>query len=331
MGYSNTISTATSAQRTASIDKAYIKTVSEKWQNIGEIRNGEIKITPNSTENTRKKNLHSNAFTFEAKFEMLQTGGEVLLLPTIVNGSTGWLFKLTDAAAVSVSAAYEGWIVATSSQVGTKAKYSADGTPDDEQFVEIMIKGSLYASSMDALVKATLETANFHVSTSANETFSDNASAAGGTIFSYYSSATVDDNLGIQGNIRPCGFSSVELQSTIDPDGYVALGNISKGKIIADFLAQEDTLGRYNVYSVDLDIEYEVMVSDATTLLNLDAINNTRTDVKITLLDGKVFTIAYKLGILCTFENIGDFDKTRTLRFSHKGRILTSEFAALVA
>jgi hypothetical protein len=73
------------------------------------------------------------------------------------------------------------------------------------------------------------------------------------------------------------------------------------------------------------------MVSDAATLLLLNTVNLTNTDVKITLVDGKVFTIASMLGLTASFENVGDFDKFRVIRFSHKGRILKSEFDGIVA
>lgn len=323
--------TATNAaQRAASIVKAYVKTASEKYQTLGFIRNGELKITPYTTNDARQRNLTIDAYTVEAKFEMLQTAVlELEKVDSLCDGATDWLFKLTDAATVTTSAAYEGWIVLTDAQVGTKARYVSDGNPSTNQFIEVMIKGTLIASTLDAAVKATLETADFHLSSTADETFSDNSSQPGGTIFGYYISTTPDDNTGITENIKSNGFSSVELQDTLATT-YVPLGKVKTGRITVDWLAEEDSLGRYNTYGCDVDVEYELMVSDAASLLLLNTVNLTNTDVKITLIDGKVFTIAGKLGISASFENVGDFDKTRTIRFSHKGRILKSEFDGLV-
>ena len=325
------ISTAISAQRAASIVKAYIKTGSEKYQNIGFIRNGELKVTPYSTVDTRQRNMATDAYTFEAKFEMLQTKLEELeLIDSIVNGASDWLFKLTDAATVTTSAAYEGWVAVTDTQVGTKARYVCDGNPNNTQFVEIMVKGTLVKTALDAALKATLQTSDFHLSSTASETFSDNASAAGGTIFGYYLSTTADDNTGVLANKRAAGFSTVALDDDLSSSA-VTLGRVRNGRMVFDWVAEEDSLGRFNVYAIDVDIEYEYMVTDAATLLLLDSMNQTNTKVTITLLDGKVFTLSSKLGVNTSFENVGDFDKFRVMRFSHKGRILTSEFDGIVA
>jgi hypothetical protein len=325
------LSTALSNQRVASIVKAYVKTAAEVYQTVGFIRNGELKITPYSTNDTKQRNLGIDSYTFEAKFEMLQTAvGELELIDSLVDGSSDWLFKLSDAATVTSSTAYEGWVVVTDSQVGTKARYVTDGNPSTSQFIEVMIKGTLLASTMDAAVKATLETASFHISTTATETYANNNGSAGGTLFGYYTGTAADANTGITANIKANGFSSVELQDALATT-YVAVGRVRNGRITCDWVAEEDSLGRYNTYAVDIDVEYELMVSDAATLLLLNTVNLTNTDVKITLVDGKVFTIASMLGLTASFENVGDFDKFRVIRFYHKGRILKSEFDGIVA
>jgi hypothetical protein len=325
------LSTALSNQRSAGISKVYVKTGAEKYQSLGFIRNGELKITPNATDDTYKRNLTIDSYTVEAKFEMLQTAVlELEKLDSLLDGSVSWLFKLTDAATVTTNAAYEGWIVVSNTQVGGKARYSCEGNPSNSQFVEVMLKGTLVASSLDAAVKATIASTDFHLSSTADETFSNNNSLAGGTIFSYYISTTCDDNTGVLANIKSAGISTVELQDALSTT-YVTQGRTRNGKINIEWLAEEDILGRYNVFGCELNIEYELLVSDAATLLLLNTVNLTNTDVKLTLLDGKVFTIASRLGIQSSFENIGDFDKFRVLRFTHKGRIPVSAFDALVA
>lgn len=329
MAYS-ALSTALTAQRPASIVKAYVKTAAEKYQTLGFIRNGELKLTPYTTNDTRQRNLTIDSYTVEAKFELLQTAtGELELIDSLCDGTTDWLFKFTDAVAPA-GAATEGWFVLTDSQVGTKARYVNDGNPSNSQYVEVMIKGSIIASAVDAAVKANIATSDFHISTTSSETYSNNSGSAGGTLFGYYIDGTADNNTGVLANIKSAGVSSVELQDALATT-YVAQGRVRNSRINIDWVAEEDSLGRYNTYAVDLDIEYELMISDAATLLLLNTVNLTNTDVKLTLIDGKVFTIASMLGVSASFENVGDFDKFRVIRFSHKGRILKSEFDGIIA
>ena len=196
--------------------------------------------------------------------------------------------------------------------------------------MEVRITGRLVKTALDAALEATLVTTDFHLSSTSSETFSNNSGSAGGTIFGYYISGTYDDNTGVIANKRGAGFSSVVLDDDLST-GTVTLGRIKNGRINLDFVAEEDVLGRYNVYAVDVDVEYEYMVTDAATLLLLDSMNATNSKATITLLDGKVFTLSAKTGVNVSFENVGDFDKFRVLRFSHKGRILTSEFDGIVS
>ena len=328
------ISTGISGQKSAGISKLYIKPASgETWQSLGLIRNGELKVTPYSTEDTYKRN-YVHAFTIEAKVELMQTSvAEVELIDSIVNGSNNFLFKLSDAAAIPSSAAVTtGWVILTSSQVGVSAKYQCDGNPSSTQFIELMIKGSIIGTSLDAILKASIDDGDFHITTTASQTYSNNNGSLGGTLFSYYNTTTADDNRGIVGNIKPNGFSTVQLQDSSDTSsGYTTAGRVRNGKATFDFIAEEDSLGRPNVYGVDVDIEYEYLVADDTNLLLLDSLNSTATDVKITLLDGKVLTLASKLGVGVSFENVGDFDKFRVLKYSHKGRISVSDFDGVVS
>lgn len=326
------LTSALSAHRAASIKRVWIKTGSEKWQSLGGLRNGELRVSPYTTEDTYKRNLVIDAFTIEAKFELLQTALlEVEKIDSIVYGTNDFLFELTDAGAIpGLSTATEGWVVVTSTQVGAKARYVSDGNPSTNQFIEVMIKGTLKSSELDAALKASIATADFHISTTGSETFSDNAGTAGGTIFSYYKSATAGDVAGIEANRRANGFSTVQLQDALSTT-YQTLGRVRNGKIVFGWLAEEDSLGRYNVYGVDVDVEYEILATDAATLLYLNTIELTNTDAKITLIDGKVFTLESKLGVAINYENVGDFDKMRVLRFAHKGRINSSEFDGVVS
>jgi hypothetical protein len=329
MAYPN-ITNVLTAQKPAGIKKVYIRNASEKWQYLGQIRNGELKFTPYSTNNTYQRNLYSSAFAFEAKFELIQTiAAEVETLVTIANGVAGvandFLFELVDAAAIPTAgaAATTGWVVVSAEQVGCKTRFVSDGNPSTVQFMEVMVKGSIVNSAMNAAVKASIDDDEFHTSGDSAETFSAAASFA-----SY--SATAGTNYGILANIRPNGFASVALDNVLS-SGAETLTNFKDGRVILDVVAEEDSLGRYNPHAIDVDIEYTSMLSDDTTLLLLDDINAINTSVVVTLIDGKTITLASGLGVTASFENTGDFDKMRTIRFSHKGRLpLSTDLTAII-
>lgn len=324
------LSTTIASQRPAAIRRIFIKTGSEKWQSLGLIRNAELKVTPYTTNNTYMKNLSIQSYLFETKAELLQTStSELELLDSIMDGSNSFLFQLTDAGAISTGAT-EGWVTVSNTQIGVAAKFITDTDPSKGQYIELNIKGTLKGSELDAALKASIATADFHISTTASETYSNNSGSIGGTIFGYYVSATAGDVIGIQGNIKPSGFSSLALDDHI-ASGALTLGRTTKGKMTIEWLAEEDSLLRPNTYGVDINAEYEYMTSDAASLLLLDSINITNTDVVLTLLDGKVFTFTNQLGVEVTFENVGDFNSNRKMKFTHKGRVLKSDFDGIVA
>jgi len=335
MAYAN-ITNILSAQKPAGIKKVYIRNASEKWQTLGQIRNGSLMVTPYTTNNTYQNNLHINSYTFEAKFEMLQTLTiELEALPNILTGISGvandFLFYMTDVDSIPTSATVTaGWVIVTASQVRPTAKYVSDGNPSTDQFVEIVVRGTLLGSAVAAAVKASIDDGDFHLSSTASESFSNNAAGGGGTLFGYYLSTTPSDDVGVLANIRPNGFSSVALDNALS-SGAETLTYFRNGKIVLDFVSEDDSLGRPNVYAIDVLVEHESTLTDAATLILMNSMNPINTNVVVTLLDGKVFTFNSKLGVATTFENVGDFDKLRILRFVHKGRILLSELAGVVA
>jgi hypothetical protein len=329
-----TLNTASQYHRAATIKKVFIKTGSELWQYLGDIRNGKLTITPYTTNDTTKKNLTFSSFTFSASFESLQTSVlELEKIDKITDGSCSFLFQTADAGAIPTTTptATEGWFYVSNSQVNAKAKFNADGDPSNNQFTEFTIDGTLLSTELDACVKAVILDVQFHTSETDDETFSNNHSVPGGTIFGYYNSSTAGDVTGIPANRKPCGFSSVQLQNTNDPT-YITLGATKNCKLVFDFVTENDSIGKpLAPYAVDVDVEYDALVTDAATLLQLDTINSLNTDVKITLRDGKIFTLASALGVQTSFDNSGDFDKNRVLKFKHVGRIPVSSFDGVVA
>lgn len=320
------------AQKPAGIKKVYIKNAAELWQTMGQIRNGSLTIVPNKTENTYKKNLYIGSFAFEAKFEMLQTSTAAIeLIPSIVNGVAGvknnFLFQLTDSGAIPSSAGVTaGWVTVTPAQAYATARYVCDGNPSTNQFIEITVKGTILSSALDAAIKASIDDNEFTIAGTSAQTFSS---------LGNYSlcSATTDagKDVGVLGDIKPNGFSSVALDDALSTGTDETLSNIRNGKIVMDFVSEEDSLGRPNVYGIDVSVEYESTLTDDATLLLMDAMNVLNTQAIITLIDGKVFTFDQELGFDVSFENVSDFDKLRVMRFMHKARILTSQLAGIVA
>lgn len=332
MAYPNITNVGT-GQKPVGIKKVYIKNGAELWQTMGQIRNGSLTIVPNKTENTYKKNIHINSYLFEAKFEMLQTSvTAVELLPAILGGVAGvkndFLFQLTDSASIppTTPSATIGWVTVSASQVGVTAKYIVDGNTSTNQRIEITVKGTLFASAMDACVKASIADVQFTLAATGAQTFSG--------LGNYTLSALVGNagkDVGVNADIKPNGFSSVALDDALSSGTDETLTFVRNGKITFDFVSEDDTLMRPNVYAVDVMVEYESTLTDDATLLLLDGLNVLNTQAIITLIDGKVFTFDQELGVEISFENIGDFDKLRALRFKHNGRILLSQFNGIVA
>ena len=148
----------------AAFQAVYIKTGSEKWQTLGAISNGVLNINTFSAPDSLTRNKAINSIGFSAKCRMMQSSSiALLLLDNICDGSNSFLFKMTDAATVTTSAAYAGWIYVTNSQVGCKGKVVADGTPEDNRYIELEWQGSIYNSDANetAMLKPTLQTADF--------------------------------------------------------------------------------------------------------------------------------------------------------------------------
>lgn len=337
MAYPN-INNLLSNAKPATIKRVFVKNATEKWQYLGQIRNGELKVMPYVTENTVKNNLHINSFSFEAKFELLQTAvAEMDILASLFGGVSGvandFLLELAERSGAfpTTSTATAGFIQVSGTSVRPKGKYVADGNPSTNQFVEVTLMGTIFSSdaNMVSLFTPSVDDGEFHLLATGVETFVPSTGVFGDyTLCAGATSAHLVT--GIPANIRPNGIASVALDNPLS-SGAETLSNVKNGKITCEFLSDDDTLGRPNVYGVDVMVEYESLISDSSTSTVLSAINNVNTDVVVTMLDGKVFTLNSKLGVQASFEDVGDFDKFRIVRFTHKGRIPLSEFAGIVA
>ena len=303
----------------------YVKdTTSSRWQTLGSIAEGVLNIKDFSSPDSLGRNKTINSYDFTAKCKMMQCSlVELELLDSLCNGTNAFLFKLTDAAAVTTSAAYAGWVAVTAAQVGVKAKVVADGTPETDRVIELEWQGSIYKSDSNevALYTPTLETANF-CSTA------DSATAVFYGIGTY--TAATDGGSPKNSQIRPCGVASVTLD-TYTATGAETIAPIQNVKMSFEMLANQDGLRRFLPNSLDINVEYDWMATLNSDLLLLGNSTAQEVVVIVTMLDGVIFTLTNQVGIESNFEVSGDMDKNRVIRFMHKGKVLQSSLDGIVS
>ena len=301
----------------------YIKdTTSNVWQTLGSIADGVLNISDFSAPDSLTRNKTINSYNFTAKCKMMQAAKiELELLDSLCNGTNAFLFKLTDAATVTTSGAYAGWIQVKAAQVGVKAKVVADGTPENNRVIELEWQGSIYKSDANEveLYTPTLETANFG-STGVTTTFY--------TLGVY--TATTDGGVGDNTHICPCGVASVTLD-TSPASGAETIGPIQNVKMSYEMLANQDGLRRFLPNALDVNIEYDWMATLNSDLLLLGNATTGNIKIVVTMLDGVIFTLDNQVGIESNFEVSGDMDKNRVIRFTHKGKVLQSSFDGIVS
>ena len=306
----------------------YIKTGAEKWQTLGSISSGVLNVRDFSAPDSLTRNKAINSYDFTAKCTMMQCAKiELELLDSICNGANNFLFKLADAAIVTTSAAYAGWVAVTAAQVGVKAKVVADGTPENNRVIELEWQGSIYKSDANevALYTPTLATGDFG-STAVSGTYMGTLGVGGIGIYTAATDGGLPDNT----HLSPCGISTVVLDTspTSNPETIAPVQNV---KMMFEMLANQDGIRRFLPNTLDINIEYDWMATLNSDLLLLG--NATLGDVKIivTMLDGVIFTLDNQVGIESNFEVSGDMDKARIIRFTHKGKVLQSSFDGIVS
>lgn len=305
--------------RPAAIQYVYIRPSGELYQTLGAIQNGELMFSTDETEDSLKKNK-AYAWKFTAKATMLQaslTAHE--LIDTITNGTSSFLFRLMDSGAIpTVAAVTEGWVLLTSSQVGVKAKLVVGNSMDDNVKIELEWSGSLLVSEVDAAIKASIDDGEFE--------------ATGGTgtlkaLGTY--TATLNGGLPTPSQIVPCGVTSITLAET--GGAAQTITKLKDFSMTAEWLADTDSLRKFNTYGIAFDISFSWMETNDTNLLNLDAMPDTEVDVVVNMKNGMVYTLTNQVGIGISYESAGDNDKMKVVKFKHTGRILQTAFDAIVA
>jgi len=309
--------------RPAAFVAVYIKTGSEKWQTLGSIAEGVLNVKDFSAPDSLTRNKAINSYDFSAKCKMMQCAlTELELLDSICNGTNSFLFKLSDAVAITGSpVASAGWVEVSSSQVGVKAKVVADGTPEDNRVIELEWQGSIYKSDANevALYKPTLQTSDFA------------ATGSGGTyqgigIYTVANDGGSPDNT----HLRPCGIASVghDVAGGSSPVTITPVQNVTMS---FEMLANQDGLRRFLPNALDINIAYDWMATANADLLLLGNASVVDVKITITMLDGLVITLDNQTGIETNFEVSGDMDKNRIVRFTHTGKILQSSFDGIVS
>jgi hypothetical protein len=304
----------------------YVKdTTSSKWQTLGSISNGVLNIKDFSSPDSVGRNKFIGSLDITAKCQMKQCSlVELELLDSLCNGTNDFLFKLSDAVAITTgSVASAGWVHVTAAQVGVKAKVNADGTPENNRVTELEFQGTILSSTANqiALFTPTLIDTDF-------ASTADSATAVFYAIGTY--TAAKDGGSPTNSQIRPCGVASVSLD-TYTATGAELLAPIQNVKMSFEMLATQDGLRRHLPNALDVSIEYDWMATLNADLLLLDNISVLDIVLIITMLDGVIFTLTNQVGLETNFEVSGDMDKNRVLRFTHKGKILQSSFDSIVS
>lgn len=314
----------------ASFNAVYVKdAASSHYQTLGSISGGVMNVQNFSSLDSLGRNRSNNALHFTAKCTLKQSSvTEIETLDHLCDGTNGFLFKLSDAQAVTTSQAYTGWVEVAATQVGVKAKLVADGTPENNQVVELEWEGTILVSDANqtALFNPTLAATSFAATGESNAAF-----LAWGTY-----TATTDGGSPTNGNIKPCGISTVQLDLA-GGSSPVTFGPVQNPKISIEMLSTKDSRLRHLPCALDINIEYDVMATANADLLLLAGgtasqnIQGLACKLTITMLNGMVITLDDKVGIETNFEVSGDMDKNRVIRFTHKGKVLQSTIADLVS
>ena len=316
-----TIATASNAFRVpAAIQYIYIRPSGELYQTLGALKNAEIVFDDYEQTDSLGKNKVIQAMTVTAKATMMQASvTEIELLDTLVAGTSSFLFKMADAAAIpTVAAVTEGWFLLSSTQIGVKYKIVASGDTENQMEIQLEFAGSLQYSAVDAAIKASIDDNEFEA-TGGSGTFK--------AIGTY--TAALNGGLPTSTSIKSCGISALTLADTAG--AAQTLGPIDDPVIEFEAMAEQDSLKVFRTRWVNVNINYKWKQTDAVNLLNLNAFSDSEIDVVVTMANGIVMTLTNQTGIAARLESVGDFEGTRSIIFRHTGKLLPSAIDGIFA
>lgn len=316
-------------QYNAAFLAVYVKdTTCNKYQTLGEIGEAILEISDFASPNSQKHNKAMNCYHFIASCRMMQTSLiEQELLALLCNGTNSFLFKLSNAVAITASpVASAGWIGVTAAQVGCKAKPVMDGTSEDDRYIELMWEGSIHKSDTNeiALYTPTLQTSNFASS-------SDSETAVFYTIGTY--TGTSDGGSTTPGHMRKCGVSSLSFD-VVGGSSPVTIAPVNNIKLSFEMLTgkeQQDSLLRFLPSTMDINFEVDCMAAKNSDLLLLGNMSAIPVKVIITFLDGLIVTLDNQIGIQTKFGLTGDSDGKQAITFTHTGNIAISSYNSVVS
>ena len=312
-----TIATATNAKRVpASIQSVYIRPSGELYQTLGAIQEGcEIVLEDYVQNDSQGKNKSIQAKSVYAKIRMMQCSlTEIELLDTMIDGTSAFLFKMVDAAAIPTggAAATEGWWLFSSTQIGiSSVKVDLSGDSEKNAFIEIEFKGSLQDASLTAALKASIDDDEFEA-TGGSGTFK--------AIGTY--TAAKNGGLPTTANIKSCGIASLTLADT--GGAAQTLGPIDNPVIELNYMSEQDSLKVGRVRWVAINIQYEWKQTDAVNLLLYDDFTDAEIDKVITMANGLILTFTNQTGIAANLQSVGTYENTRSFVFKHEGKVLPS-------
>lgn len=297
---------------------------SNKWQTLGDISEPKLNIVEFTTTNQLGHNRTNKAYSITASAKMNQCSVvEVELLDSLCAGTCAWLFKLADAATVTTSAAYAGWVKFTAAQVNVRVtEIKASGTPEDTRQITLEWVGSIAKTDVNeiAMFTPTLETANFASS-------ADSATAVFYTWGNY--TAATDGGSSQLDNILSCGASSVKLD--IAGGSGVTIAPVNNMNLTISALSSPDDLLRPITHGWDIAVEFDQMSTLNADLLLLGNATVDTAKAIITMIDGMVFTFDNQTGILANFKVLGDMEQNRSILWTLKGKILKSSLDGVVS
>jgi hypothetical protein len=306
----------------ATFTAVYIRAGSgEKWQTLGAITDGVLNIKDFAAPDSLTRNKAINSYDLTAKCNMMQCAStELKLVDNICSGGNDFLFKLSDAVAITGSpVASAGWVEFDGVNATPKAKVVADGSPDKERQIQLEWQGSIFKSDANEILlyTPTLQATDFE------------ATGSGGTFHGIgtYTAAT-DGGSPTNSHIVPCGISSMTLDGAglSSPDTISPINNI---KFTLEMLAVPDSKRRFLPVALDINVEVDWMATKNSDLLLLG--NASAADVKaiFTFLDSEAFTFDNQTGLETNFESVGNMDKNRAVRLTFKGKTLQATIGTI--
>jgi hypothetical protein len=126
----------------------------------------------------------------------------------------------------------------------------------------------------------------------------------------------------------PAGFAKVEIGETVGADQDV--GVIRNGKFIAEFYGQRDSRGRTHCTAIKFDISVECLQTALAEIIQAKDIANADIDVKITFVDGLIFTATNQLGVEWSFDLKEDMNDSAFVKLVAQGAVYSPASAASV-